>query len=85
MENKIYVEMTIDELNAFKEFKENDISTEEIIKLLKNRCATLNEDRNICINPNTMEKCLSDSGTIYLNDDSKLYFCYTRKADKYEH
>lgn len=83
MENKIYVEMTIDELNAFKEFKENDISTEEIIKLLKYRCATLKEEAGI--NPNTMENINSNYGTIYLDDDSKLYFCYTRKVDKYEH
>lgn len=83
MENKIYVEMTIDELNAFKDFKENDISTEEIIKLLMNRCASLKED--IGTNPKTMEKTFSNYGTIYLDDDSQLYFCYTRKATKYEY
>ena len=83
MENKIFVEMTIDELNAFKEFKENDISTEEIIKLLKYRCVTVKKE--ISENPITMEKIITDFGTIYLDDDSKLYFSYTRKADKNEH
>lgn len=85
MENKIFVEMTIDELNAFKEFKEKetDVSTQVIINLLKNRCATLKEETGI--NPNTMENINSSYGTIYLDDDSKLYFCYTRKVDKYEH
>ena len=79
MENKIYVEMTIDELNAFKEFKETDISTEEIVKLLMNRCATLKEETGT--NPNTMEKYVSNFGTIYLEDDSKLYFSYTKRME----
>lgn len=83
MENKIYVEMTIDELNAFKDFKNNDISTQTIVTLLMNRCATLKEETGL--NPNTMEKVNSSYGTIYLDNDSQLYFCYKRKATKYEY
>ena len=83
MENKIFVEMTIDELNAFKEFKENDISTEEIVKLLMNRCAKLKKEKQT--NSITMKNYISNFGSIYLDDDSQLYFCYTREDNINEH
>lgn len=83
MENKIYVEMTIDELNAFKEFKENNISTETIVTLLMNRCASLNKETGI--KAISRKNYISSFGTIYLDDDSQLYFCYTREGNINEH
>lgn len=83
MENKIYVEMTIDELNAFKEFKDNDISTQTIVTLLMNRCASLKKETGT--KAISRRNYISSFGTIYLDDDSQLYFCYTREGNINEH
>lgn len=75
MENKIYVEMTIDELNAFKDFKENkkEFSVEELVNELFSRIEDVKYETGI--NPNTMRKYGEKSGSID-TENGHLYICY---------
>jgi hypothetical protein len=85
MENKIYVEMTIDELINFNNFKANlgKRNEQDLIDELLVSCKNLKREENI--NPNTMEKYGSYIGT-YDTDEGHLYFSYMElRRNKNEH
>ncbi len=77
MENKIYVEMTIEELNAFKDFKENknktELSVDELVSMLFSK--TDNVKYGTGINPNTMQKYYEETATIDL-ENGHLYISH---------